>query len=291
MDSLGRSGRWNGMQGNPVISAEIDIYLHQIKGEQSVGHVMQKQAKPLSLRKLQLIGMYIDRHIDSTKRPDKLFILARDQAFFKLLYFGGDRAHDLGIMLTQEIKSLPADAGFVIKHTYGKTHSCSQPKVFSIYRCEDKGICPVVALEQYMDIAKKLNIDLNTGYLFRPVVDNLVRDDALSYSCVYERLKFYLGVLQLDEGETPHSFRGACALSFKSNQPSESLSSQDNLQRAMCHIGWRSAKSAAHYARHAQIDQAQRMAHRVSDINNYAVGDHSYPIVIEDSSLRKAFTS
>ena len=35
--------------------------------------------------------------------PSGLFVLARDQAFFKALFFSGDRGSDLGMARTEEI--------------------------------------------------------------------------------------------------------------------------------------------------------------------------------------------
>ena len=36
----------------------------------------------------------------------------------------------------------------------------------------------------------------------------------MSYSAIYERLKTYLSVLGIDEGETPHSMRAGCAVTL-----------------------------------------------------------------------------
>lgn len=79
-----------------------------------------------------------------------------------------------------------------------------------------------------MAAAAKLDMHLSPGYLFCPVVNDLVLDSALTYSSVYERLKFYINVLNMDEGETPPSFRGACALSFKIVKSSRSATGAQN---------------------------------------------------------------
>ena len=36
----------------------------------------------------------------------------------------------------------------------------------------------------------------------------------MSYSAIYERLKTYLSVLGIDEGEKPHSMRAGCAVTL-----------------------------------------------------------------------------
>jgi hypothetical protein len=110
--------------------------------------------------------MYIDRQLmKSDISPIYRFILARDQAFFKFLFFSGDRAHDAGIMLVQEIKFLPDKVGFLIRHTMGKTQRVDKPQIFSLFRCALTMVCPVQGVEQYVNSAASLGIVLSTGYL------------------------------------------------------------------------------------------------------------------------------
>ena len=49
------------------------------------------------------------------------FVLARDQALFKLQCFAGDRASDVGRVLVLEIRILSDGRGLVFNHTFGKT--------------------------------------------------------------------------------------------------------------------------------------------------------------------------
>ena len=53
--------------------------------------------------------------------PSTLFILARDQAFFKTLFFTADRGSDLGCVKTTEIMHFAKDDGFLFNHVWGKT--------------------------------------------------------------------------------------------------------------------------------------------------------------------------
>lgn len=41
-----------------------------------------------------------------------------------------------------------------------------------------------------------------------------VLDAPVTYSAMYERLKFHLKILGIDEGDTPHSLRAGCAISL-----------------------------------------------------------------------------
>lgn len=89
-------------------------------------------------------------------------------------------------------------------------------KIYLQFRVSDVHVCPVHALKVYVSESKCMELNMDSGSLFRPLgKDRLsVQDSCLSYSVIYERLKFYLGKLCLDEGETPHSLRRACAVSL-----------------------------------------------------------------------------
>jgi hypothetical protein len=286
--SLGREGQWHPQlgAGNPAMSDPVSIYLRQIQVEQSKGHVIIKQAKPMFIKKLTLISMYIDRQLSQPAITIRSkFILARDQAIFKLMLFGGDRAGDAGSMLIQEMKELPQEAGIMIRHTCGKTARVDKPNIFSLFRCQDKMICPVAGIERYVKIAKSLNVALTTGYLFRPVAsDNLVLDQPLSHSAIYDRLKFYLSTLQIFEGETPHSLRGGSSITLRS-LTQQNQATQDD-QAIMDHIGWRSKQSADHYTRSASTDQATRLSAAMSNMSQGA----PQPQFVEATALPHRFT-
>ena len=232
--SIGRSIR------NPAESQEVISYFQGIRMEQSEARVTSFQAKPIFLRKLRLIAMYLDRQLCNPKTaPIQRFIFARDQALFKFLFFGGDRAHDAGNMLIQEIRSLPEGSGLLVTHTHGKTHQVHRPNVFSLFNCPVTMICPVRGLSQYIELASSLGVDMRSGYLFRPTCQNKVLAAPLSYEAIYDRLKFYLNILDINGGETPHSFRSGCAITFRefSKRTQGDASSIENV---MQHVGWTS---------------------------------------------------
>jgi len=94
--------------GNPVCSPEVERYLRAVQLEQSKSHVVQKQAKPLFLDKLRSISAHIkDMLKKSHLKASDRYILLRDQAFFKVQYCSGDRANDLELCLSQEVKKFP----------------------------------------------------------------------------------------------------------------------------------------------------------------------------------------
>lgn len=102
----GRSRSWDAQLkvGNPCLSIEVKNYIKQCKEEQAKSHVLPKQAKPIFLRKIKSMTMYIDREFS---RPDlslrEKFVLIRDQAIFKIQFYAGDRISDVCNILSQEV--------------------------------------------------------------------------------------------------------------------------------------------------------------------------------------------
>ena len=234
-ESVGRIGEWNNCtkQGNPVMSPSLKQYLKFVKEEQAQAHVSPKQAKPIFLTKLKTIASYIDRQLQRTDLTIlERFVLVRDQALLKLQFFAGDRASDVGQVLVQEIRVLSDYTGLLFNHTFGKTlRGDGKFNRFVVKRCDVRDICPVRGLEEYFRVAKLHGIDLSSGYLFRPVLGGkTVLNDSMSYSAIYERLKTYLSVLGIDEGETPHSMRAGCAVTL-------ALSGSVETKDVMNHIG------------------------------------------------------
>ena len=147
----GRGRVWNQVlrSGNPAVSPEVKSYVKAVQEEQARSHIVPKQAKPIFLPKLMSIATYIERQLS---RPDisdrERYILLRDQAIFKVQFFAGDRASDVGLIVTQEIWKLKDNSGFVFCHTFGKTlrGDSGRNNTFVLKRCDNKIICPVSAL-------------------------------------------------------------------------------------------------------------------------------------------------
>ena len=66
--------------------------------------VTPKQAVPMFTDKLVRLADHIDSKLrDTSNDATTIYILARDQAFFKARLFSGDRPGDLSQVKTQEI--------------------------------------------------------------------------------------------------------------------------------------------------------------------------------------------
>ncbi|CAC5369875.1 unnamed protein product [Mytilus coruscus] len=161
------------MWANPAASEPVKAYLKAGQEEQTRAHIVPKQAKPIFINKVRSMAVYISREL---KRSDltlqEKFVLQRDQALLKLQFLAGDRASDVAIVLSQEVKKLD-DSGFVFNHTFGKilrggSNKCN---TFVLKRCNDKIVCPFSGLESYT-FMKNHGISLKSVYLFRIITES-----------------------------------------------------------------------------------------------------------------------
>ena len=188
----------------------------------------------------------MDRKPNNSSNAIDRFIVARDQAYFKLAFFSGDRPGDLGHVKVPEILRFPNDDGLLFNHVWGKTLRDGDDNVFGVRRNVQTIICPIRGIECYMDIVRQLGIDLTRGYLFRPVTPTCgIQDSPLSSSAAEARLKAYLHEMQADDGETLHGFRSGCAITL-------ALSGTD-LSEIMDHVGWSCRHTALYYMQLAKV--------------------------------------
>ena len=167
--SIGRDGEWDKRLslGNPAADKTVKDYLWLLTAEQLQARVTPKQATPFFLDKLTQLAQHLDHALAA---PDtsliQQFLLARDQAYFKAVFFSGDRPGDMGQVQVPEILRFPNDDGFLFNHVWGKTLRDGDSNVFGIRRNPHTTVCAVAGIERYMETARKLNIDLTTIICF-----------------------------------------------------------------------------------------------------------------------------
>ena len=144
-----------------------------------------------------------------------MFVHMRDQAFFKTLFFSGDRAGDLGQVKTPEILRFPDGDGLLFNHIWGKTLRDGSSNLFDIRRNKNPDICPVRAIDLYVAFAKRIGIDLTGGFLFRSTSsDGTVIDKPFSSPAADARLMHYLRDGAIGGAVSLHSFRSGCAITL-----------------------------------------------------------------------------
>lgn len=214
----GRQGEYDTRMGfgNPATDKMLKDYLRIITAEQLQARITPKQATPFFVDKLVALAQHLDRSLQSpTLTPTQRYILARDQAYFKAVFFSGDRPGDMGQVKVPEILRFPNDDGFLFNHVWGKTLRDGDSNVFGIRRNLNTTICPVRGIETYMEISSQLRVNLTTGFLFRPTnPQGAIVDAPYSSSAAEARLKLYLTQMGSNDGETLHGFRSGCAITL-----------------------------------------------------------------------------
>ena len=247
--AIGRDGEWDRRLslGNPAADKSVKDYLRLITAEQLQARITPKQATPFFVDKLTQLSFHLDQKLASEDlSPTQRFIVARDQAYFKCVFFSGDRPGDLGRVKVPEILRFPNDDGFLFNHVWGKTLRDGDENVFGIRRNPQLAICPIKGIEQYMVVARDLKIDLTTGYLFRPTnPQGGIVDSPFSSATAEARLKSYLKEMRADDGETLHGFRSGCAITL-------ALTGAD-LSEIMDHVGWTRRHTALYYLQLAKV--------------------------------------
>ena len=247
--TIGRDGEWDKRLGlgNPAADKSVKDYLRLVTAEQLHARVSPKQATPFFVDKLARLSDHIEKQLtSSTITPIQRFILARDQAYFKAVFFSGDRPGDMGHVKVPEILRFPNDDGLLFSHVWGETLRDGSDNVFGIKRNPQTVICPVHGIERYMLVAQQLKLELSQGYLFRPTSSQgAVLDAPFSSSAAEARLKVYLQEMGCDSGETLHGFRAGCAITL-------ALSGAE-LSEIMDHVGWSRRHTALYYLQLAKV--------------------------------------
>ena len=102
-----------------------------------------------------------------------------------------------------EILRFPNDDGFLFNDIWGKTLNDGDQNVFGIRRNPQSAICPIRGIEHYVDVARRMQVDLTLGYLFRPTTPNGgILDAPLTSTIAEARLKLYLKEMGQDDSET-----------------------------------------------------------------------------------------
>ena len=78
----------------------------------------------------------------------------------KTVFFSSDRPGDLGQVKVTEILRFSNDDGLLFNHIWGRTVRDGDRNLFGIRRSPHFAICAIRAIEQYLDIARLLSIDL-----------------------------------------------------------------------------------------------------------------------------------
>ena len=119
----GRRGEWDPrlLIGNPATDISLKQYLKAVTAEQLQAQSTPTQATPVFVHDLVRLSHFLDEKLLSDKLSSiEMFVLMRDQASFKTLFFSGDRAGDLGQVKTPGNPPFPRWRWFTFQSHLGK---------------------------------------------------------------------------------------------------------------------------------------------------------------------------
>ena len=205
--------------GNPAASIKVKLYLTSMREEQLCARSLPSQAQPFFLQDLIVLSEEIVKRLSrKSNTPTQLFVYTRDQAFFKIQFFAGDRAGDLGRTKTMGLLFSPNKDILLFNHTLTKSLRDGTTNMFALKRNRNPTLCPVVALEVYVRMCDYLKIPITQGYLFRPTSPTgEVPSTPFDSSAAQSRLSAYVRDLPdyfKDRHITLHGLRSGCAISL-----------------------------------------------------------------------------
>jgi hypothetical protein len=121
--ALGRDGEWDMKLGlrNPAADKVVRDYLRSVTADQLKARVTPKQATPFLIDKLDRLALHLNRLAEvTTISPSQRFLIARDQVYFKAVFFSGDRPGDVSLVQVPEILRFPNDDGLPLNHVWGR---------------------------------------------------------------------------------------------------------------------------------------------------------------------------
>ena len=128
--------------GNTATDISLKQYLKDVTAEQLQGQVTPTQATIFFVHDLVRLVQCLDKKLLPDKLyPIEMFVLLRDQAFFKTLFFSGDRPSDLGQVRTPEIFRFPDGDGLLFNYIWGKTLRDGSRNLFGIRCNQNPDIC------------------------------------------------------------------------------------------------------------------------------------------------------
>jgi len=223
---------------NPAADKSVKDYLRVVIAQQLRARVTPQEAAPFFVDKLTQLSLFLERRLAQSDMPLQSFIIARHQAYFNTVFFSGDRPGDLGQDKVPEILRFPNDDGFLFNHVWGKTLRDGDQNVFGIRRNLHTVICPIRGIERYLDVARRMKVDLTRGHLFLPT--GVILDSPFTSAATEARLKLYLKEMGEDDGETLHGLRSGCAITLE-------------VSEIMDHVGWTRRHTALPYLQLAKV--------------------------------------
>ena len=154
----------------------------------------------------------------------------------------------MGRVRTQEMLYFPNNQGLLFNHTLTKSLRDGASNLFGLKRHVDPTVCPVTAVEVYVNLCDLLKVPVRRGFLFRPLnPSGEVLPAPFGSAAAQSRLSLYASQLPdlANRNVTLHGLRSGCAISL--------ALAGTKLDQIMDHVGWKSSSTALYYIKLNQV--------------------------------------
>ena len=258
-EQLGRGDEWNPVSrtGNPCSNPTVETYLTFTSEEQKRVGVTIHQAAPLLEDTLGELLRHMRLRAQAAETVRERIIITRDVALFSLELYSMRRGSDLSFTLASQIIRLPEGKGFIFNFLFGKTLRASSEAVV-VLAFDDRDICAVRGVAEYIQAAQDIGWDLSTGYLFsEPEQDGSRGTPRLLAKDMTAALKSHLQAANLPVVFSMHSFRVGGSLSR--------AMAGETIEQIMKVGGWKTESIARYYVEPSSKKKRARTYNAAND--------------------------
>jgi integrase len=168
----------------------------------------------------------------------------RDRALLLVGFAGAFRRSEIVALDREDVER--SEQGLSVLVRKSKTDQEGKGMYKAIFREEDKGMCPVRALVRWLKAARKAGSPIESGPLFRPVLNGRVLDRRLEARAVVRAVKNAIGAL----GLSPESFSGH---SLRAGFITSAAKDGKDIEEIMNQTGHKRMEQVMEYIRHETV--------------------------------------
>ena len=182
----------------------------------------------------------------------------------------------MGHLQADQVFRLKDREGFLLDFTFGKTIRAALSRPFALLHVPNVPVCPVFWLNYYIATCKALGVPLLGDRASEH--KKAVSHRPLGGSAVSARLHKYLKAAAINDGETPHSFRGGLSYTLKGLGCTPDQIAQ--------YVGWQSTEMALYYTRRSGASVSLDLLERVT-LSLASVNPKAAPALPDQRNLQK----
>eukprot|EP00732_Lithocolla_globosa_P003614 Lithocolla_globosa_v1_NODE_2976_length_1807_cov_8.549087.p1 type:complete len:191 gc:universal NODE_2976_length_1807_cov_8.549087:1395-823(-) len=179
---------------NPCRSQLVRQYSKFTTEEQAEASVTPSQVPPIFPWKLKALFLWLLKYLEDLSNPFAILIVRMDMALFALAMAVGRRGDDLTQINCQMISWALKDEALLFNVMFEKTVRDGSQDLFWVKKEVGSNwlICVIAAFKNYAATARKCNVDLSVGPLFRNHSEQALSFDRAIPKVITARFQDYL---------------------------------------------------------------------------------------------------